>query len=84
VKDHQHFQRQTKAGDEPSTSNQEPVDSWLRTKSIKEIREAQLNDVELKPVIQWLKTKNRPEWNHYDLDLKLNSILAYFWFLTIG
>jgi hypothetical protein len=47
----------------PSTSNQEPVDSWRRPKSKKEIREAQLNDVELKPVIQWLKTKNRPEWN---------------------
>lgn len=57
------YVREAKAGDAPSTSNQEPVDSWLRTKSIKEIREAQLNDVELKPVIQWLKTKNGPEWN---------------------
>lgn len=57
------YVRATKTGDEPSTSNQEPVDSWLRPKSIKEIREAQLNDVELKPVIQWLETKNRPEWN---------------------
>ena len=53
----------TKTGDEPSTSNQEPVDSWLRPKHIKEIREAQLNDVEIKPVIQWLETKNRPKWN---------------------
>jgi hypothetical protein len=41
----------TKTGDEPSTSNQEPVDSWLRPKSKKEIREAQLNDVELKPAL---------------------------------
>jgi hypothetical protein len=57
------YVREAKAGDAPSTSNQEPVDSWLRTKSIKEIREAQLNDVELKPVTQWLKTKNGPEWN---------------------
>ena len=54
------YVREAKAGDEPSTSNQEPV---ARTKSIKEIREAQLNDVELKPVIQWLETKNRPKWN---------------------
>ena len=56
------YVRVTKTGDEPSTSNQEPVDSWLRPKSKKEIREAQLNDVELKP-IQWLETKNRPKWN---------------------
>jgi hypothetical protein len=53
--------RATKSCAEPSTSNQEPVDHCPRPKSIKEIREVQINDVELKPVIQWLETKNRPE-----------------------
>jgi hypothetical protein len=38
---------------------------------IKEIREVQINDVELKPVIQWLETKNRPE-RHRDSSLNLN------------
>lgn len=63
--------------DEPSTSRQEPMANWLRPKSDFEVREAQINDKNLKIVIKWLE--DLPERPKRSNILSFNADVKTFW-----